>query len=88
MYGIVYILLKTVNRSPIGGRSCSSQFLSLPSFYFVFDFLVSLMSTRPINDPISVIASTSSAAGMAMAYILGGKRFNTACSSTNGCDLK
>lgn len=41
-----------------------------------------------MKDPISVIARTSSAAGMAMAYILGGNRFNTAFSSTNGCRSK
>ena len=41
-----------------------------------------------MKDPISVIARTSNAAGMAMAYILGGNRFNTAFSSTNGCISK
>lgn len=54
--------------------------------YLILFFFDSFKRVIPINDPITDIARTNSAAAMAIAYILGGNRFNTAGSSMNGCN--
>jgi hypothetical protein len=45
-----------------------------------------LIKTTPINAPTTDIVKTKTDAGIAIAYILGGKRFNITGSSTNGCN--
>lgn len=55
------------------------------AIYLLLFFFASLIKTVPIKAPITDIANTSTAAGIAIAYIRGGNSLRMAESSTKGC---
>lgn len=59
-------------------------FLPLSVIYLLLFFCDSFIRIIPIKDPITDTANTRSKAGIAIAYILGRNKFNTAGSSRKG----